>query len=101
MASSNADIASLLAQISTRLSNIEAKLATMSAPGGSPGGSAGGDEEVSRQTAEFDGLVSKFGVAFQELSAKLGADAAALVREARPAGRSCPTCAPSLTPAAF
>lgn len=72
----NEHLATLLAEVARRLTAIEEKIGGGGGAAGAP--ASGGD--VSKQTAEFDDLVAKFGVAFRDASAGLGADAAALVR---------------------
>ena len=73
----NEHIVLLLADVAKRLSAIEEKI---SGSAGAPASSPSSGHEVSKQTAEFDELVAKFGVAFRDASTGLGADAAALVR---------------------
>ena len=75
----NDQVLAMLTAITQRLASIESKLSSGASAGHAAVGAAAG-EETSRQTTEWDGLIAKFGGAFSELSTKLGADAAALVR---------------------
>ena len=86
MSVTNEQLAALLGDVAKRLTAIEDKLASGGAVAAAPP-SSGGDD-VSAVTAEFDAVVSKFGVTFRESSAALGADAEALVRR-RDGGAHC------------
>ena len=86
---SNEQIAALLTEVTHRLAAIEAKIGGATASGG-----AASNDDVAPATSEFDSLVAKFGVGFQEASAKLGADAKALVRGCAPMCASGPDLSP-------
>ena len=71
------DIQGILSSILERLTLIEGKLS--GAPAAAGNAAAPSSDVVSRQTTEFDALIAKFASTFNDLSAKLGADAAQLV----------------------